>query len=122
MGVRSYKDLKVWQAGIRLCVDVYRLTESLPKSEQFGLASQMRRAAASVPANIAEGYQRQHDKELCQFLYISSGSLAEVETYLHLCEQLGYMKRDLLEPVFMRTCETGKMLNGLIAKTHESVR
>ena len=122
MGIRSYKELKVWQAGMRLPVSVYRITEGLPKSEQFSLVLQMRRAAVSVPANIAEGYQRQHDKELRQFLHVSFGSLAELETYLHLCEQLGYLAAEPIAGVLAQTDEIGKMLRALIARTHEPVR
>lgn len=121
MAVKSYKDLKVWQAAITLATEVYKLTHQLPKNEQFGLISQMRRAAVSIPANIAEGHERQHDKELCQFLCISAGSLAELGTYFHLCEQLGFLGSASLEPLFGQASEIGKMLNGLIARTKSSV-
>jgi len=116
VGIRSYKDLKVWQTGMRLCVQVYELSGNLPKNEQFGLISQMRRAVVSVPANIAEGHRRQYDKEFCQFLHISLGSLAEVETYLCLCEQLEYINEARLAPLYTQIEELGKMLHGLIDK------
>lgn len=117
MTVRSYKDLKVWQKGMDLVMEVYRITDVLPTTEQFGLISQMRRAAVSVPANIAEGYHRQHNKELCQFLYVSSGSLAELETHVCICERLGYLNVDAVSALLEMASEVGKMLNGLIAKT-----
>ncbi len=120
MVVKGYRDLKVWQAGMRLSVDVYHITDRLPKAEQYGLISQMRRAAVSVPANISEGHQRQYDKEFCQFLFVASGSLAELETYLHLCGQLGYLARESIAPLLSQTSELGKMLNGLIARIRES--
>lgn len=72
-----------------------------------------------MPANIAEGHERQHDKELCQFLYVSAGSLAELETYFYLCRQLGFLGGTSLEPLFGRAYEIGKMLNGLIARIRE---
>lgn len=120
MSIRSYQDLKVWQAGMRLCLDVYKATERLPKSEQYGLISQMRRAVVSIPANIAEGHSRQHDKEFSQFLHIASGSLSELETYLHLCERLGYFPTELVTRTLGQTSETGKMLNGLINRLRAS--
>jgi four helix bundle protein len=122
MATSCYEDLKVWQAGMRLSVEIYKITSSLPKSEQFGLISQMQRAAVSVPANIAEGYQRQHDTELRQFLYISLGSLGELGTYLHLCEQLGYLQSDSVKGILDEITVSGKMLRGLIAKTRADSR
>lgn len=122
MGIRSYKDLKVWQAGMRLCTDMYKVTAKLPDTEKFGLISQMRRAAVSVPANIAEGYQRQHDNELRQFLHISLGSLAELETYLHLCGDMDLLSQPSVTSLLAQSDEVGKMLRGLVAKTRESAR
>ena len=78
--IKSYKDLEIWQEGIQLVKSVYKLTREFPKEELYGLTSQMRRAAVSIPANIAEGYARHHRNECRQFLYIMLGSLAELET------------------------------------------
>jgi four helix bundle protein len=78
--IKSYKDLEIWQEGIRLVREIYALTKEFPKEELYGLTSQMRRAAVSIPANIAEGYARHHRNEYRQFLYITLGSLAELET------------------------------------------
>lgn len=122
MGIRNYKDLKVWQAGMRLSVEIYKCTEALPRSEQFGLTAQMRRSAIGVPANIAEGYLRQHDKELCQFLHVALGSLAELETYMHLCERLGYLRDGSLNTLLGQVEGEAKMLRGLIARTRGSGR
>jgi four helix bundle protein len=116
MSIRSYSDLKIWQVGIELAVHAYKLTERLPKAEQYGLTSQMRRAATSIPANIAEGYQRHYDTELRHFLYMAYGSLAELETFAHLCERLGYLNGDVLEPLLSQSAEIGRMLNGFIRK------
>lgn len=84
----SFKDLEVWKRGIDLVEDIYTLTAKFPSNEQFGLVSQMRRAAVSIPSNIAEGQGRKNPKEFIQFLYIAKGSLAEIETQLIICERL----------------------------------
>jgi len=80
--INDYKDLRIWQSGIDLVKKIYSATKGFPEEEKFGLTSQMRRAAVSVPSNIAEGFKRQHKKEFKQFLNICLGSLAEVETQL----------------------------------------
>ncbi len=87
----SFKDLEVWKQGIDLVTEVYKLTGMFPSHEQFGLVSQMRRAAVSIPSNIAEGQGRKNVKEFIQFLYIAKGSLAELETQLIICERLKYI-------------------------------
>jgi four helix bundle protein len=81
--IKDYKDLKVWQLGIEIVDKIYLVTESFPKDEQYGLISQMRRAAVSIPSNIAEGFVRNYTKEYKQFLYVSLGSCAELETHLN---------------------------------------
>lgn len=87
--VRSYKELKVWQKGIEVVKLIYAITDKFPKSETYGLASQMQRAAVSVPSNIAEGQARQHTKEFRQFLHTSLGSVAELDTQLIVAVELG---------------------------------
>ena len=84
----SFKELDIWQLAIRIVKDVYRLTGQLPKTEEYGLASQMKRAAVSLPANIAEGFRKRHAKEFRQSLHIALGSAAELETYCELCREL----------------------------------
>ena len=86
---RAHKDLRVWQCAIELVEAVYRLTSTFPRKELFGLSSQMRRAAVSVPSNIAEGSARQSTKELLYFLSIAAGSLAELDTQLEVASRLG---------------------------------
>ncbi len=93
MPIRSYQDLEVWQKAMELAEEVYRITKDFPKEELFGLTSQMRRAATSVPANIAEGWARRGTKEFLQFLNIASGSLRELETYILLAERIGIVKQ-----------------------------
>lgn len=90
MSVQSFRDLRVWQSGMQLAVAVYELTRKSPKSETYGLSSQMQRAAVSIPANIAEGHSRQHLGEYLQFLSIGRGSRGDLETYLDPLPLLAY--------------------------------
>ena len=113
--VQSYSDLIVWQKALALAVDVHRLSESFPRSERFGLTSQLRRAAVSIPSNIAEGAARRTTRDLISFLYIARGSLAELETQLLLARQLGYLDDTGLEQMRPGLKEVGRLLNGLIA-------
>ncbi|MFN2572720.1 MAG: four helix bundle protein [Gemmatimonadales bacterium] len=96
MRVQTYRDLKVWRIAVELTLEVYRITESLPRSEQFGLTSQVRRAAVSVVTNIAEGHARSTRGEYRNFLSIARGSAIEVEVQLFLAEQLGYVQSAML--------------------------
>jgi four helix bundle protein len=89
--VRDFRRLRVWAASHRLAIDVYRATRGFPREERFGLTAQLRRSVASVPANIAEGYGRRRDGELCQFLSVAMGSLSEVRYHLILSRDLGYL-------------------------------
>lgn len=111
--IKSYQDLEVWRKAMDLVVMSYQLTKQFPKSEDFGLSSQLRRAAVSVPANIAEGRTRRHQKEFLQFLSIANGSLAELETHLQIAQRLKYINEKQLAEVMGRAGEIGKMLSGL---------
>jgi len=111
---RGFRQLGVWQKGYEMTLDVYRLTKAFPKSEIYGLTSQIQRAAVSIPANIAEGYDRNHKKEYLQFLFIARGSLGELETLLMLAKDLGYMSGDAYRSVDAKRAETARMLQGLI--------
>jgi four helix bundle protein len=91
--IKTHKDLNVWKESMTLAKEVYRLTKNFPKEETFGLVSQMRRAAVSIPSNIAEGAARNSNKEFIQFLHVSLGSLAELETQLLLSKELGVSQR-----------------------------
>ncbi|MFH1846373.1 MAG: four helix bundle protein [Candidatus Omnitrophota bacterium] len=91
MKVKSYKDLRIWQKGIEIVDKIYEITDNFPKSELYGLVSQMRRASVSVPSNIAEGFVRGHRKEYKQFLYISLASCAELETHLIIANRRKYV-------------------------------
>jgi four helix bundle protein len=113
MAVTSYRDLQVWQKATDLVVECYRLAALLPKSEMYGLASQIQRAAVSVPANIAEGHGREHLGDYPHHLSVANGSLMELETHLLIANRLCYLKETDLEPVLSRTAEVGRMLAGL---------
>ena len=113
--MQTYNDLIVWQRSIQLVKAIYKLTNLFPKSEIFGLSSQMRRAAISIPANIAEGYARKHRAEYLQFLRIAFGSGAELETFIVLTEELNFANNSDTSDVRKYLDETMRMLNKLIS-------
>jgi len=96
MRVQSYRDLRVWKTAVELTLEVYRITESFPPSERFGLTSQLRRAAISVASNIGEGHARSTRGEFRNFLSVARGSAIEVEVQLFLAEQIGYVGSPML--------------------------
>jgi len=112
--INSYRDLRVWQDAMSLAESCYRLTAQFPRAELFGLTSQIRRAAASIPANVAEGHGRENTGSFVQSLRISQGSLKELETHLLLAERVGILTASDLEPVLGRCESLGKMLRALI--------
>lgn len=112
--IRSYRDLRVWQEGMSLAVTCYGLTKSFPKDELFGMTSQIRRAASSIPANIAEGYGRDSRGDYVQFLRIAQGSLKEVETHLILCTQVRLLTESDAQAPLQHCDRLGKMLHRLI--------
>ena len=113
--MQSYKDLKAWQKGMKLVVEVYRITQNFPRHEIYGLTSQLRRAAVSVPSNIAEGKGRYSDREFIQFLRHARGSLLEIETQVLIAQELEYIQQEQTSRVLDLTAETGKIVNGLIS-------
>jgi four helix bundle protein len=88
--IETYRDLNIWKLGIDLVKETYKLTETFPKLETYGITSQMRRSAISIPSNIAEGFKRYHNKEYRQFLYVTLGSCAELETQVTIAKELKY--------------------------------
>src|SRR5688572_17891330 len=116
MGSQSYKDLLVWQKGIDLSVFVYQECSAFPKSELYGLADQMKRAAVSVSSNIAEGQARQHVGEFRHFLYISTGSLAELDTQRIIAERVGFLSKEGSLKLEQAITELRKMLYSLSSK------
>ena len=113
--MESYRELIVWQKSRKFVAGISRLTDQFPKSEMFGLISQMRRAAVSIPANIAEGYSRKHRAEYIQFLRIAYGSGAELETYCGLMLDLGYVTKEKSAEFEEALAEIMRMLNKLIS-------
>ena len=114
MPVRSYRDLVAWQKAMELMVSVYTCTQTFPKVETYGLISQMRRAAVSVPSNIAEGHARISTGEFRQFLSHALGSLVEIETQILIGERLSYIDAEKSNELLARTTELGKTPNGLL--------
>ena len=120
----GYKDLKVWQKSMDLAVEIYQLVKNLPKEETYGLGDQMRRAAVSIPSNIAEGHGRGADIDFSRFLSIAQGSKSELETQLELCNRLGFLSLEQTAKSLSLLAEIGKMLTVMIRnkrnKPHKS--
>ena len=112
--LKNYKDLKVWQRSYQLCLDIYRTTKGFPIEERYGLTSQIRRAALSVPSNIAEGYGRKTTPDYIRSLYIAYGSNCELETQLLLSGDLGYVKVEEFNKLQADIGEVERMLKALI--------
>ena len=113
MSIKGYQDLEVWQKAMDMVVMCYQATKNFPKSEVYGLASQLQRAAVSIPANIAEGRERKHSKEFLQHLSIAYSSLAELETHIQIAQKLNYIDSIKKEQLLEKTAEIGRMINGL---------
>ncbi len=114
MKIQSYKDLTAYQKAYSLSLKIYQITKNYPKEEIYGLISQMKRSAVSVPCNIAEGYRRGHRKEYTQFLHMAHGSCSELETLLSLSLDLGLIEKEAFETAYDLQEETSRLLNGLI--------
>jgi four helix bundle protein len=116
LSIQSYRDLMVWQKAMRLAAEAYRLGRLLPKAEEYRLTSQLLRAAASVPANIAEGHARGTRKDYAHFISIARGSLAETETILLSLVDVDLLTHEQVRAALELSSETGRMLNGLLAR------
>lgn len=114
--IKSYEDLLVWQRTIKLSLDVYGVTKHYPKDELYGLISQLRRSAISIPSNIAEGRSRGTKKDFCQFLRIALGSLSELDTQLLISKELRFIEANEYAKITKETDEIGKMLSTMIKK------
>jgi four helix bundle protein len=112
--ITSYRDLKAWRAAIDLAEGVYSLSRDFPKSELYGLTAQMRRAAVSIAANVAEGHGRETMGAFIQFLRVAQGSLKELETYLIIADRLDLASSDDSEKLLVKCDELGRMTRGLI--------
>jgi len=111
--IRSYRDLRVWQRGMDLVEAIYVITQSFPKREIYGITSQMRRAAVSIPANIAEGHSREHTKEFRNFLSVAQGSISELETELEIATRLGYLTAEQFNRLMTQVAGLAKQVRAL---------
>tara|TARA_R110002124_G_scaffold199052_1_gene365864 strand:+ start:1702 stop:2058 length:357 start_codon:yes stop_codon:yes gene_type:complete len=112
--MRNFRKLKIWEQGVEIVKEVYKLSQKLPSEEKFGLKSQLSRAAVSIPSNIAEGSSRNSEVEFKRFLEIAMGSLFEVETQLIIVQELSLINLEELKNIFELIEKEGKMINGLI--------
>jgi len=116
MGIKKYRDLNIWRKGIELVKDIYKSTEKFPKQEMYGLVGQMRRSAISIPSNVAEGFRRHHNKEYKQFLYVSLGSCAELETQVTIAKELQYIEQDKETVLLEKLDHICRMISNLLKK------
>jgi len=113
MQIKSFRDLRVWQGGMEIVQAIYAITQGFPKHELYGLASQIQRAAVSVPSNIAEGHARESTKEYLQHVSIAQASVAELETQLEIAKRLGYISSDEYDALLNQLSQLGKQLYAL---------
>lgn len=111
---KNYHELQVWKKSHNFCIVIYRITNSFPSSEQFGLTNQLRRAAVSVPSNIVEGFERGSNKEFKQFLIVARGSVGELQAQIEIARDLEYISVDNFAKLHENLIEIHKMINGLI--------
>ena len=115
MAVLHYRDLIAWQKSMDLVEEVYRLTQTFPREELYGLTNQIRRASVSIPSNIAEGCSRDTERDFRWFLHIAIGSAFELETQLTISQQLGLLPKDKVETILLLLSEEEKMINSFIS-------
>ena len=115
-GIKRFKDLRIWQKGIEVVTDIYTLTKKFPKEELYGITSQIRRSAISIPSNIAEGFRRYHNKEYKQFLYIALGSCAELETQIAIARMLKYITEEKEKELIEKLDHLCRMTTNLIKR------
>ncbi|MBQ1196041.1 MAG: four helix bundle protein [Clostridia bacterium] len=121
MEAKGYEQLNVWQKAMDLTVEIYSLTKHFPREELYGITNQMRRAAVSIPSNIAEGHSRNSQKEFLKFLCIAKGSNAELFTQLLICERIGYISSSNIKPIKQLSQEIARMLTSLITRIEASI-
>ncbi len=114
------RNLNVWQKSMKIVGEPVNLIRTLPIEERFGLCDQMRRCSISIPSNIAEGQRRNSNKEFIHFLYIAKGSVAELQTQLWLCHDLGYSREEIVNYLVNKLTEIDRMLSGLISRLSKS--
>ena len=119
---QSYRDLIAWKKSMGFVREVYRATQGFPREELYGLSSQLRRAAVSVPSNIAEGQAHYSPREFHRFLSHARGSLVEIETQIKIAQDLAYLSTDQAERLLSKAAELGRILNGLIKSTNSDTK
>jgi four helix bundle protein len=117
--MKTYRDLMVWQKSMAMVTEIYKVTQSFPRREDYGITSQIRRCAVSIPSNIAEGYGRHSRNEYIRFLQIALGSLFELQTQLEIAANLGYLKKEEFDVLYENTREVERMLSVLIKRLTE---
>ncbi len=122
MAGQNYRDLDVWNEAMDFVVACYRITDAFPKTEMYGLSTQLQRAVVSIPANIAEGQGRQHLKEFLQYTAVAYGSLAEVETHIQIAKRLDYIDEAMENLLLEKASRIGRMLNGLRKSIHDRIK
>ena len=114
--IRNFRELEVWKLGKKIVLEVYRVTKGFPKEEMYGLVAQMRRAAVSIPSNVAEGFNRKHNPEYRQLLYVALGSCAELETQIEVAHDLGFLSVDDRDKVLEQLDHESRMMRNLIKR------
>ncbi|KFI37552.1 S23 ribosomal protein [Peptococcaceae bacterium SCADC1_2_3] len=114
--MKTYRDLQIWQKSMTLVTEIYKISKGFPKDEAYGLTSQMRRCAISIPSNMAEGYGRKSTNEYIHFLRIATGSLYELQTQMEISMNLCYLNRDEFDKLYELSREIERMLSSLIRK------
>lgn len=121
MKIKTFKDLIAWQKGHELVLEIYKITKSFPKEEQFGLTNQLRRAVVSLTSNIAEGFSRRSYKEKSQFYSMALGSLTEVQNQITIAEDIGYISKQTSSELDEKIVEVSKITNGLIKSSRGKI-
>ncbi len=116
MKIKNFRDLDVWKLGKKIVLEVYRVTKEFPKEELYGLVGQMRRAALSTPTNVAEGFNRVHNREYRQFLFVALGSCAELETQVEVAFEIGYLSQADRDQLLGDLDHESRMLRNLIKR------
>jgi four helix bundle protein len=116
--IKNFRDLDIWNLAMEIVIDIYKHTKTFSKEEIYGLVNQMRRAVVSIASNIAEGFNRYHNKEYRQFLYIALGSCAELETQIEICVSLGYITQSERDKIIEKIDHESRMLRNLIKRIH----
>ena len=120
--IKNFRQLDVWKLGKEITIDIYKVSKRFPKEELFGLVAQMQRAAVPIPSNVAEGFNRLHNKEFRQYLFIALGSCAELETQLEISCELGFLKVESAKELLGKLDHESRMLRSLIKKLNVSTQ